>query len=673
MSNADKLHHGYIAGIDGLRAIAVLAVILFHFNPVLLPGGFAGVDVFFVISGYVVSASLARELPARLFEFTRRFYARRILRIYPALVTCIVLMSIVHVLIVPASWLSSTSTVSALFAFFGLSNFALVWFDDGYFSPRIEFNAFTHTWSLAVEEQFYLLFPFVFYIWHGSKGRDDLRGCISKYILAILLVLSLIYSWFETSAMPERAYYLLPSRFWELACGAMLFKFYAQRKRALYSPLVSSLSILLGLILLIFGLIYANPKIFPFPWALPAVLGSVLIIYGLVSAQGHKLLLTHFFDNKIMVYIGKISYSLYLWHWPVLVMFRWTCGLDGFIKNIAALFVILTCSFISYHFVEMPIKQNWFIKSKKEAYIVSRGLVLIILCTVFTGLLFKGQRFISISVTKEMRTWYPYPWPSSQPKAIGLMDKFDQHKLFVLGDSHTDAYRTLFRQLADEYALEVLPYSAGGCAVANLLEPATPNCALFIQKTLLEIEKVALPGDIVFLASLRMNRLGNQYYAFNESEVINQQNSLEAARGRLLAFNEAEAIIARLEKLSVKVLIDAPKPIFRSPAFRCSDWFNAGNSVCSGGLSIRRDFLLEHRKPIMQALNSLAKKHPYLYIWDPFPILCPDDLCVVFDGKKPLFFDGDHLSAHGNRVLFPAFHFKLRQIWSVKEGRIEGD
>jgi peptidoglycan/LPS O-acetylase OafA/YrhL len=139
--------YGYVPAIDGLRAIAVLAVMIYHLNSEWLPGGFSGVDVFFVISGYVVARSLSDRLSDRPLYFISGFYARRVRRILPALIICLVVTSLLTVLFIPASWLSSTTSQVGLFAFFGLSNIALVLFQDDYFSPRAEYNPFVHTWS----------------------------------------------------------------------------------------------------------------------------------------------------------------------------------------------------------------------------------------------------------------------------------------------------------------------------------------------------------------------------------------------------------------------------------------------------------------------------------------------------------------------------------------------
>lgn len=205
----------HIAGIDGLRALAVLAVIIYHFVPSALPGGFTGVDIFFVISGYVVTGSLARSRSTNLRSFLAAFYVRRILRIFPALIACLIVVSLAYALVVPDSALSKTSAKTALAAFVGLSNFALILFDDGYFSPKVEFNLFTHTWSLAVEEQFYVLFPFLF--WFATRPHvGPLVNRLARWTIPALIAASLTIAALWTSGHMDWSYYLLPSRFWEL-------------------------------------------------------------------------------------------------------------------------------------------------------------------------------------------------------------------------------------------------------------------------------------------------------------------------------------------------------------------------------------------------------------------------------------------------------------------------
>lgn len=656
----------YIPGIDGLRAIAVLFVILFHFDSSILQGGFTGVDVFFVISGYVVSSSLAREREQSFVSFSLNFYARRIVRIYPALVVCLVFFSALQTLIVPSSWLSSSSDETAKYAFFGLSNYALIWFNDGYFSPRVEFNLFTHTWSLAVEEQFYFLFPVVFFIWMKWSERKGLSGYIAKWLLAFLLIISLTFSWYATSTTPDNAYYLLPSRFWELACGAMLFKFHTRKKFVAWSEITASGCVLIGLVLVGMGFAFSDSKSFPFPWAMISVIGALFAIAGVASESGRKSTATQILDNRLMVYIGKASYSLYLWHWPVIVIFKWTIGIDTSWNLIEAITLTILASLISYHVIEKPIRRSNFVSSRSDFQIVAIGLALIVISFNFSVKMFDSQSWHTLSVTKDRWNWYPEEWPSSSDKSLLASKSLTGHKVFVLGDSHTGAYSTMLRKLADDQGVVIRKFSKAGCPVANLIRVSETDCATFTQQALSKIKEEALPGDIVFLASLRMNRLGDQWNIYNESEVLTKQNSSDSINQRSAALLEADKLISNFENASLIVILDTPKPIFKSPPFRCSDWFNASNPICDGGFTMERNLLLEHRKPVMASINKLIALHPKLSIWDPFPILCPSENCYAFDEKLPLFFDGDHLSAHGNRILYPSFLNLVANLWEQR-------
>jgi len=666
----NKYQPVYIKGIDGIRAFAVIAVMLFHIYPQALPGGFTGVDVFFVISGYVVSSSLAKNYSSNFFKFIIDFYARRILRIIPILLVFLLISSLITTLFIPSSWLSETTSKTALASFFGYSNFALVWYNDGYFSPRIDFNPFVHTWSLSVEEQFYAIFPFIFFIWYRFKDNTSKYiSLFAKWLLAIILIGSLIYAGFETSLRPENAFYLLPSRFWELGLGALLFKLHSHNKLIYTSSLTHTLFLFLGLLFIIIGFQFADKKLFPFPWAIPSVIGTILLIIGFVNNTHNKSILKFLFENKIIVYIGRISYSLYLWHWAVYALFRWTIGLETLFKMFIAVVITLLLSILSYRYVETPFRKSKTIHSQSNWKIVLIGLLAIVIMYSGVKLIFEKHQEISLSVIKEKYTWYPHAYPKVKQTNVTSKLDFSHRQIFVLGDSHTGAYSTMLKLLSDEYKVKVFKYSAGGCGIADFRTPINARnsqCNQYINDTLSKIESMASSGDILFLASLRMNRLCDQYALFSEKDVVNAQVSQGASDNRKLIIEETSKIIKRFEVKGIHVLMDAPKPIFKAPPFRCSDWFNKSNPICKEGLSLKRDFLLEHRRPVMKALNTLRNKFPQLIIWDPFPLLCKTETCHAFENGKPLFFDGDHLSAYGNRVLYPSFSSLINEIWKSK-------
>ena len=670
-SAQSKPTYGYVPGIDGLRAYAVLAVIFYHFRNSLLPGGFCGVDVFFAISGYVVSRSLYGADTATFRHFTLGFYARRILRIYPGLLVCLLATGLLQVLFIPLSWLSTTSFKTALFAFFGASNFALIWFNDGYFSPRVEFNAYTHTWSLAVEEQFYLVYPAIFFIWRVSRPGSGRAA--ARVLLPLLLVASLIWSAYESHVAADHAYYLLPSRFWELAAGALLFQLHSRGALLPSSQAGRSACLGGGLFLIALGYVYADPHAFPFPWAIAPVLGSLLVMAGAAGLSEAKPQLARLFESAAIVYVGRISYSLYLWHWPVAVLLRWTIGLEGALALGIGLMLTFAAGAASYRFIERPVRQSSYAAAQSDTFIVSRGMAVVGLAAVAGLASFLVQPYISLSVTRDRLNWYH----SNSPLQIDW-SKLLRHgdgapvgqesmrastpRLFVLGDSHAGAYATLEQMLRDEQGMRVDVFMKEACPAAGLLAPTQGACARFVQDSLQQILASAAPGDMVLLASLRSERIGDQWRVIDEFAVAREQAGPEAARRREAAWQEADQIVSRLEQAGLKVIMDAPLPVFKAPPFRCSDWFNAANPICAKGMTIDKQFLQNLRQPVMDSLGRLAMRHPGLVVWDPLPLLCPGTQCSAFDGKVPIFFDCDHLSGHGNRLLYPSFANLLARI-----------
>jgi peptidoglycan/LPS O-acetylase OafA/YrhL len=271
---ADRPH--YARYIDGLRAVAVVSVIAYHLNAALLPGGFIGVDIFFVISGFVVSASVGQLEGISMRQFLLFFYARRLFRIAPALIVCLVATAFAFALLVPVAWLSGTNQKTGLLAFFGLSNFVLANTDNDYFSPRVGFNPFTHTWSLAVEEQFYLVFPWLFIGWLRR------RRYLSLAQLSLGCTASFVWAWHLGGINPDRAFYLITSRFWELGAGVLLFQVMALSGHPFGSPLprspVATIGATVSAAVLSVGLIIVSPSSTPFPGGILPVLGTVGIL-----------------------------------------------------------------------------------------------------------------------------------------------------------------------------------------------------------------------------------------------------------------------------------------------------------------------------------------------------------------------------------------------------------
>ena len=649
---------GYVPGIEGLRAVAVLSVLLYHLDHKLLPGGFAGVDVFFVISGYVISRSLYASNAATLGAFILAFYKRRILRLLPALLVFLFATSLVCAFFIPDSWLSGANNETALWAFFGLSNFYLVHSADGYFSERVAFNPFLHTWSLAVEEQFYLLFPLLFYVWlkRGTPRPASHVPPISR-LLSALAVGSLLLAVYETRASPSSAFYLLPSRFWELAAGALLFQ--AERALPGYHALAkSSWLLLVGIACLLFAFLYTAALPVPFPGAVVPVAGTVLLIAGLGGAPAGSI--RAFLESRVLTYVGRMSYSIYLWHWGVFVLFRWTIGVSEPLTAVTAVLLTLTLAALSYHVLEQPFRRHHFFRRQPSWRVAAAGVGAVLIAHLSIGSLYERRNALgfNLSVTTNVYDWTPYYWSPLDPSS--------RKHLFVIGDSNAYAYSNMVYSAAREVGANVYIFSRYGCPLTNLRDSVVetyPHCRDIEREVIAYLQANANPGDIVFIASLRVPRLSAASGPVDlEKQLLSRHNHPEQIERRQRGFREAARFIEKLQAMKLHVILDAPRPVFRAPPFRCSDWFNRSNPACRAGFSMSRQILLEHREPIMVALRKLESSLG-VHVWDPFPILCPGAACSAFDGNKPLFFDADHLSGHGGRLLVPSFTAEIERIW----------
>jgi len=671
----------YYPYIDGLRALAVLSVLVYHLHGSWLPGGFVGVDVFFVISGFVVSASVAGFEGRGLQQFLEYFYARRIRRIVPALIACLLVTALAIALLVPASWLSSVNQKTGLYAIFGLSNFVLAQDGRDYFAPTAEFNPFTHTWSLAVEEQFYLLFPFLFAPWlWGGRGKR-----LSVSLFAIVVLGSLGWAAWESRAHPTHAYYLMPSRFWELGAGVLLYQLIGSNRG--WAPASGQAILLRGLLgtasllTVLAAFAMASPERFPVPGALPAVVGTLGLIWSL---HGHPEVkrLHGLLGSRPMVAIGKISYSLYLWHWPVFVLFRWTWGLDTTLLSILAVALAFLLAAASWRFVETPIRHGGgFRRIPQRAFIAGSLVVLAGAWGIAKGLAL-SQPYISLSVvSRDAELWYPHGVPNSaewpgctaeaerreveggrllayRPRGCADSRPLRGASVYVIGDSHAMAYEGLFKQYAIWNATPVYVYTNAGCPFISLqpwrdLDDA--RCRSHTDAALRDLRARLKPGDVLFLPSLRLPRFSDQWIYFGEDHVTAEMFGRRAEDGRRRSVAYAVRTLREFTERGVHVVFEAPKPLFKAPPFRCADWFNRSNPICAPGFAMPRALLDTYRQPVLEALAEISRRVQAVSVWDPYPILCSDLECHAWRDSKPLFLDGDHISGYGNSILLASF------------------
>lgn len=336
----------YRTELDGLRAVAVIAVILFHLNADWLPGGFLGVDVFFVISGYLITTLIQKKIDAECFSL-KTFWLRRFRRLYPVFCVVISITAVVAsmILIQPER---SGFVRQSLAAIFSYQNIFLWRTTGGYWDTSAENMVLLHTWSLSLEEQFYLIFPLLLILLNKFFNRKYLVLAIS-----VMAVCSLLLCVVVTPLYAKASFYLLPTRMWELLIGSILAL--VRIKQGVTGPknTVSEACSLLGILLVITSFIFTeNTGDFPGYKPLFPCIGTALILYGGDVSRRVKFLL----DIRVLRYVGNISYSLYLWHWPVIVLNKFVSLND----NILIVLLLTTgLSVASYHLIENPFRRGF--------------------------------------------------------------------------------------------------------------------------------------------------------------------------------------------------------------------------------------------------------------------------------------------------------------------------
>jgi peptidoglycan/LPS O-acetylase OafA/YrhL len=352
-------HLNYRPDVDGLRAVAVLLVVFYHLKTAKCTGGFIGVDTFFVISGYLIGSLIIADIDTGRFSLTN-FYERRIRRIFPALIVVLLAVAVVGCLtLLPAELV--TTAQSLLAAIFSFSNFYF-WQHTTYFDATNGTNPLLHTWSLAVEEQFYLILPVA--LW--ALSRWSRRMFVP--VLCAIAVASLAISQFGAAKGDPAAFYLLHARAWELLLGTLVALCPVGSIPARFRNVAS----IVGLALIVApGFVYSDNTPFPGLTALPPCLGTALVILAGVGTSSQTLV-ARLLSLPPLRFVGLISYSLYLWHWPLIVLARTDMhfgnGISPRILKVSLLALSLALAFLSWRFVETPFRQGRFRPSRPQLF-----------------------------------------------------------------------------------------------------------------------------------------------------------------------------------------------------------------------------------------------------------------------------------------------------------------
>jgi peptidoglycan/LPS O-acetylase OafA/YrhL len=429
----------YLPHVDGLRALAIIPVVLYHFFPASCPGGFSGVDVFFVISGFLIVGGITKDLEEGVFSVSD-FYVRRIKRIFPAYLGLIAFVLGIGPWIYTTSEYRSLAT-SALYSAFYCAN---IYFNSvvGYFDLAAKRNPLLHLWSLGVEEQFYLIIPAVTWmLW--ALGKRKLLSWSLIFLFAGSFLFSLLC---VQENRLQYAFFMLPSRSWELLAGAILSQIYPAQFTSRGYSLIGGGA---GFALLLSSYVFLHSGT-PFPGAaaLPAVLGACLLIYfGKTGIFGEML------GWKPCVWVGRISYSLYLWHWPLFVLMRSAYSMNRTVRGLLATAI---ASAVSYYLIETPVRRSKVI-GRRQAFSMLIAGCLLVACPYWWITSHKDRNGEMALSWRGIPTWEiaeqkrSAEMSSCQP---GDLDADDSKFKIKIG---SDTAKPSFALWGDSFALALLP------------------------------------------------------------------------------------------------------------------------------------------------------------------------------------------------------------------------
>lgn len=622
--------------INGLRAIAVIAVVLFHFNASWMPGGFAGVDVFFVISGFLMTGIIFRGIEQENFSILK-FYVARANRIIPALaVLCLVLLIFGWFYLTPLDYKALGKHAASSVAF--LSNI-IYWRESGYFDAASHEKWLLHTWSLSVEWQFYIIYPLVL-----VAMRKFMSIKTMKVLLLVGTVLGFVFCVIATYKWPNPSYYLLPTRAWEMMLGGIAYLYpltLQENRKKLFEW--TGLGLIIGSYFLISS---ENP--WPGYLAIFPVIGTFLVI----QANRNNSIIT---NNLVFQKLGTWSYSIYLWHWPIVVFLYY------FSKNGMYLYLGITLSiilgFLSYKFIEQKNFINVFKNSNHKTLLIF-SLISIVLTLILINNYPKKIGSVSKSVLNTI-----------QRGTFDCFDKPQQHlsstefcklskgstKLFAFGDSHSYSLLPAIENIAKKNGFELIYSGYSGCPpligiYTYRKDQKEKNCHELNNKVISyirenNIKNVILSSRWSYYTEGNYSGSDIQYIYSTDKKDINKEESINSFRlGLQKTFKE-------YYKSNVNVYIFLQVPLQEKNPDQILYKSLLNNKISNSEIE-KNSISLEKHKKFQEKTNSIILEEARLFnnitIIDPTPIICNKNTCPIGNENESYYFDDDHLSITGS-------------------------
>ncbi|MBN9248534.1 MAG: acyltransferase [Hyphomicrobium sp.] len=650
----------YLPFVDGLRALAIIAVVAYHAFPGVITGGFSGVDVFFVVSGFLITSLVASEISNGSFSLYR-FFVRRARRLLPAAFACVVVVTAVasFILLPDALWYYGRSLLS----FVGLySNFFFYW-TGGYFSaPAIE-RPLLHTWSLSLEDQFYLTWPLFLMLAAPFLSK---RAIIGIVVLAIAASLWLAEA--KIAVDQEYAFFMLPARAWELLSGAALALVAPQIKlgRAASEALsIAGLMAVLGSFFLL-----DRGSEFPGLNAAPACVGTLAILAGCTS---ENVLLRRALSSRPLVFTGLISYSLYLWHWPLLALasYRLERPLNTEEASLIVLASVLVAA-ISWHWIEKPFRVSHRppagathdpLDLKFVSAAVSCVLVMLAAAGTIKGMKGFPERFAPETrrILSELVAGNPHRMACDEFENVFANDEIcnfgkrrtpeGSYEIALFGDSMGDHWAPLVAKYAEDHNLAGRQVTNGGCAllfdvsIPGQAEDKARECASYQSAAKTFIQRN--PGLKIAVIS----GYWEKWLALLNLVVATSANSPDPTVRTAPNFNQAlENTVRTFTDRGIKVLLIGQIPMYEVLPVRCIIRA-VENHRDASPCGMSRDEALNELKLSNAALTRVAAANPGVSLSLPVEYMCQQERCSpIMDGVL-LYRNGGHVNQFGSRLL----------------------
>lgn len=638
----------YRPDIDGLRAIAVLLVVFFHITG--YGGGFVGVDIFFVISGFLITGIIFRDIDNKKFSIAD-FYERRAKRILPALfVVMLTTIVIFSAFSVPIDFkaLGQSTVATALFS----SNFYF-FFKNDYFDPASELAPLLHTWSLAVEEQYYIIFPLIAAACAALSRRKRLL------VLTTIFLLSFVSAAIIVRISTNAAFYIPIPRFYEILVGAILAVAVDTHKP---SAIAASISGLFGVAIILGTATFFYPEmLFPGEIALVPCLGAAALLY---AGKNENAISTRLLSIKPLRFVGQISYSLYLWHWPVLVCARYVLFRDLTIsEQIASFVLMMVLATLSWRFVERPTRGLHL----RRDYIFAAAACGIVVSVIAGGLIHLTSGLPTrLSPTAQLYANAALDInPRRQECDRPSIERIAAGKSCVVGDTSVQNPTVAF--IGDSFGDAMMPGISAALAKENLAaygiirSGCVPlygthqdggcedfvNAAVDFAASDAQISTVILVGR--WTSAFHGTRFGQ--YRGDKWFITDAQTVVPSyAENHLVFARSFDRMLSKLSGKNVIIVAYMPEQRYNIPRALA---LNSAYGIPSA-ISVPRGLFDDRQQPLRDVFNQLKNNHQFSLV-DLGATLCDTQDCRVTDGNTVLYADDNHLSRSGSLLLMPEF------------------